>query len=174
MRICTYFDITQQKLEYNCTNIFKISLSYIQQQWNNEKDHTTPSHFYSFVNVLPYHLTDPTFWDFLIQANTTWLKVQQQTITKANMPRRYADHLFSLLVSNLYHNKVGSFTHLISATLEAYKKCTAHRHYRIPLLKRLLEECRQPEVFHLKPNLAEPDLHAQVPNENISAIGMTL
>ena len=174
IRICTFFDITQNKIEHNCTNVFKQSLRYLKLQLHNEKDHTTSSHFYSFVDVLPYHLTDPNSWDVLIQANTTWQKEQQQEVTKANMPRRYADHLFSLLVSNLYHNKVGSFTRLISLTLEAYEKCTAHRHYRIPLLKRLLEVCRQPEKFHLKPNYAELDVHAQVPNENISAIGMTL
>ena len=66
----------------------------------------------------------------------------------------------------LAHNKVAPFIHIIKATLEAYEKSTAHRHYRIPLLKKLLQSYSHQEH-------CQADNHPQVSKEESSAIGMT-
>ena len=168
LRICKYFSFALDKLEYTVTSSFGEELKLLGLELQRDLDMWTSRHLVFFMNVLPYYVDSQSSWENLMSMSLTIGKQTLQGFSLAEMPRQYADQLFSLVVSMLAHNKVAPFTHVIKATIEAYEKCTAYRHYRLPLLKKLLEVYSNPE--HYKLSLPS---YAIVPQENINVIGMT-
>ena len=168
LRIGKYFSFALDKLEYTVTSSFGEELKLLGLELQRDLDMWTSRHLVFFMNVLPYYVDSQSSWENLMSMSLTIGKQTLQGFSLAEMPRQYADQLFSLVVSMLAHNKVAPFTHVIKATIEAYEKCTAYRHYRLPLLKKLLEVYSNPE--HYKLSLPS---YAIVPQENISVIGMT-
>ena len=179
LRICKYFSFAIKKLEYNVYNVirnFDEELKLLGLEMQRDLDMYTSRHFFFFMNALPYYVASQTSWENLMSMALNVGKRTLQGFSLAEAPRQYADQLFSLVVSMLAHNKVAPFTHIIKATLEAYEQCTAHRHYRIPLLKRLLKVYSNPKLYQLSPQPCQAendDIHPQVSKEDSSAIGMT-
>ena len=179
LRICKYFSFALKKLEYNVYNVirnFDEELKLLGLEMQRDLDMYTSRHFVYFMNALPYYVASQQSWENLMFMALNVGKRTLQGFSLAETPRYYADQLFSLVVSMLAHNKVAPFTHIIKATLEAYEQCTAHRHHRIPLLKKLLEVYSQQERYKLNPQPCQKDskdIHPQVSKEDSSAIGMT-
>ena len=161
---------------YNVNRNFDKDLKLLGLEMQRDLDMYTSRHFVFFMNALPYYVASQQSWENLMFMALNVGKRTLQGFSLANAPRNYADQLFSLVVSMLAHNKVAPFTHIIKATLEAYEQCTAHRHYRIPLLNKLLQVYSNPERYKLIPQsrqAEDEDIHPQVPIEDKSAIGMT-
>ena len=179
LRICKYFSFAIKKLEDNMYNVnrnFDKDLKLLGLEMQRDLDMYTSRHFVFFMNALPYYVASQQSWENLMFMALNVGKRTLQGFSLAEAPRYYADQLFSLVVSMLAHNKVAPFTHIIKATLEAYEQCTAHRHYRIPLLNKLLQVYSNPERYKLIPQsrqAEDEDIHPQVPIEDKSAIGMT-
>jgi len=174
--VCEIYELTFLKIEYNCQESeLKRALRIIWELMQKNTEFTTSRHLMPFLKIIPFDVESEFFWEQLIHAHMDTQKNTLQTFSFLDCPKNYADRLFSLVVSMLYHNHSGSFTHVIHATLEAYQKSTAGRHYRIPLLQKLLQVCRNPATHHLKreeDNKTDP--HSTVPPAEVSAINMTL
>ena len=169
LRICKYFSFTLKTLEaivYNVIPNFDEDLKLLGLEMQRDLDKYTTRHFVIFMNTLPYYVASQQSWENLMLMTQNVGKRTLQGFSLAEAPRNYADQLFSLVVSMLAHNKVAPFIHIIKATLEAYEKSTAHRHYRIPLLKKLLQSYSHQEH-------CQADNHPQVSKEESTAIGMT-
>ena len=70
--------------------------------------------------------------------------------------RVYADMLYSLLVNMVYNNVCYEFGHIMRSAIEVYSMCTTERHYRIPVLQRLVDIYHQPMIHWLIPNVIDP------------------
>ena len=176
LRIGKYFSFVLDKLEYTVTASFSEDLKLLGLELQRDLDMWTSRHCVFFMNVLPFYINSATSWENLMSMSLGVGKQTLQGFSLAEIPRHYADQLFSLVVSMLAHNKVAPFNHVIKATIEAYEKCTAHRHYRLPLLKRLLEVYSHQERYRLHPQPCQAesnDIHPNVPTEEKSVIGIT-
>ena len=70
----------------------------------------------------------------------------------------FADSLFTLLVSLLFHQNQYETKTVIQETMLAYDKSTAGRHYRIPLLAQLLRYQESPREMELAAPAWIPEL----------------
>jgi hypothetical protein len=135
----------------------------------NISRHLTP-----FLQILPYNLCHKFFWGKLVERITSTTFRTLQSFSLLDNPKTYADRLFSLIVSMLYHDPSRSFSHVIQTTLTAYLKSTAGRHYRIPLIRKLLQVYQNPLAHQLNPEPDEPIPHFSLPQEKVNAVNMTL
>jgi len=170
-----YYNITIEKIESEDKDEsrFDERLQKIEKELSASTEFCSSRHFAPFVQILPCNLSHNFFWKRLIEKNTIHTYGMLQSFSLLDVPKTYADRLFSLVVSMLYHNRFDSFPHVIEATLTAYLKSTAGRHYRIPLLHKLLQVYKAP-LLHQLHITNNPDPHSILPPSMVSAIGMTL
>jgi hypothetical protein len=174
VHLCIYFDRTIEKLDKNGhKKDFSHDLQAVWKQLERSLQFNTSRHLTPFMQILPYWIKSQIFWDNVIDAHLNSIKKMMQSFSLVKHPKPYADRLFSLLTCMLYHNDQTPFDHIIRATLEAYCKSTAQRHYRIPLLKKLLQVYNNKKFYRLKLNNkgSEP-IHQDF--QELSAVDMTL
>lgn len=169
-----YFDITLKKLDWDKpTAAYDQELKKIWQKLSQKFVGQTSRHLTPFMHVLPYFIGSQYYWDHTIESHFDTLKKLNQTFSCTEHSKQYADQLFSLVTCMLYHNRFDSFFHIIQATLETYRKSTAKRHYRIPLLERLLQVYRHQEEHQLKIEPTGSDVIHSVPVDDLTAVDMT-
>jgi len=173
--LCEYFSVTADKIQnQNNQVMYDDILKNVWQKLQKNTEFNTSRHLTPFMKMLPYFVNSSFFWDKLIETNTVTIKRMLQSFSLLEMPKTYADRLFSLVSCMLHHHYGNSFAHVIQATLDAYLKSTAGRHYRIPLLRKLLQVYSNPNSHQLtiEPNKTNP--HSNLSASESSAIHMTL
>ena len=172
--LCCYFDLTLNTLLFKDTPVqFDRDLRLIWQRLENSQQTLTSRHLLPFIKMIPYFSGSQYYWDKLTDNHLNYLKKTMQSCSLVEHPKPHADWLFSLLTCMLYHNRHDPFPHIIRATLEAYLKSTAERHYRIPLLQKLQKVYSDPAAYQL--SLENQDGQRCHPDsQETSALGMTL
>jgi hypothetical protein len=174
--LCEVYEITIEKILHNNRGShFDYKLKKIWEKLQNNTDFNTSRHLTPFIRSLPYYPASQYFWDNLIQNHVDNHKRLLQSFSLMDTPKTYADRLFSLVVNMLYHyNHDQPYFSVIQATLQAYQKSTAGRHYRIPLLRRLLQVNKDPVTHQLKASNNQAEhVHAGLTPAEISAVDMT-
>ena len=173
--LCSYYDLTlNTRLFFKSSRVyFDRDLRYIWQRLENCQQSHTSRHLLPFIKMLPYYVGSQYYWDKHIDSHLIFLKKSMQSFSLVEHPKPHADWLFSLLTCMLYHNRHDPFPHIIQATLEAYLKSTAERHYRIPLLQKLQKVYSNPTAYQIETE--DQDGQRFHPDfQDTSAIGMTL
>jgi len=175
--LCCIYDITIEKIEKNCNGPeYDHRLQDLWKKIFHLREYNTSRHLYPFFSTMPFYAGTQFYWDKLIEDNLGTNKKMMQSFSHLDSPKPYADRLFSLVVNLLYHNRHSPCPDVIQETLNAYQKSTAGRHYRIPLLRKLLQVYKYPAVYQLKideESKPEEDLHSSVPFDQVSATNMT-
>jgi len=138
--ITNFYFFTAQSGLSRRTCLYLDELRFTKQRldWGRHLD--TSRHLDPFLNLIPNAFINKEKWDQMIEMTVTNVKSSLQTHSLCDVPRPYADNLYTLLVSAAYYYPQfnGNFK-LMGLTLDAYRASTAGRHHRIGLLSRLVD-----------------------------------
>jgi hypothetical protein len=145
--LCTYYQLTVTKAGVWRPYVFyddhhkELNRIWVTIRWTRDSftsdDTSVSEHLIAFTRSYPVCMKSEYCWSGLCDEVTTDLKKKLERTSQSSTPRLYADYLFSLLVSALFHRKHINGLALVRLTQEAYEKSTALLHHRLPLLTRL-------------------------------------
>jgi hypothetical protein len=186
-QVCKLYNITLKKSKYfHSGDSYSEQLTHVWRTMQWDRLNHTSHHIEPFLKQLPYSIAKESDWRALMNEAMDKDRHKFQNSSFVSSSRRSADVLFSLITCMLHHIDFSTdYTCVIERAIEEYGQCTDQRHYRIPLLKRLLDAYNhvysvvldRGSILAILGEHAKDMLsceHPGVPQEKVTAIGMTL
>jgi hypothetical protein len=158
LQICTLYLLTAAKISSKQAFKEALRLVHAKLQWGHHNKNSI--HLKPFEKPLPSSIEFQWSWKWFVNDLyfTLIRGVHQDASCSQNSSRMFADSLFTLLVSLLFHQNQYETKTVIQETMLAYNKSTAGRHYRIPLLAQLLRYQESPREMELDAPAWIPEL----------------
>lgn len=181
LNACDVYQITCKKVMNQClpdAEAEKLSVLYLNIQ--QDIFFSTSWHIMPFVSQIPYRITFDGYWENLFKRVFEDEKFRWQERTGLKASRRYAEYAFSVAAFIVHHKdlhlgELKLINRALQEALDAYNMCTTDRHYRIPLLQRMIVVASNPKAYVVsEPHPSKPDRHKSgLSEQDITAIGMT-
>lgn len=174
--VCNIYHLSLEQTHFRSDAPYQFSdrLGNLWQKMQWQCPRQTVRHLQPFVQQLPFSTTSAYFWNLNMDQIMIEFRERQSKVTHVVTSRVLADCLFSTSLCMLYHSSLNDKTiTAFTEALEEYERFTMGRHYRIPLIRLLLQVLKESHVFALPQDLFSC-LHPKIPAREKNAIGMTL
>jgi len=150
--VCSIYKMTLAQLAWRSDDIYahqaKLACLWKKMQW--ESPGQTNRHLKPFAKQLPYSTNAVYYWTLNIDQTMIACRERLEQSTHVVTNRLLADCLFSIGVCMIHHCSYDETTlRALSESLDEYSRCTHDRHYRIAILKRLIEMIKKPSDYIL-------------------------
>jgi len=173
--VCTIYSLTIKQMDYDARDIYAWAdrLTHLWQKMQWESPGHTVRHLKPFVKQLPYASNASYYWTLNIDTINVECRERLSKSTHVVTSRLLADCLFSIGLCMMHHSSYDEINiRVLNESLEEYERCTNRRHYRIPLLKRLVDVLKESHAYSLTMDLFS-SIHPKVPENEKTAIGIS-
>jgi hypothetical protein len=172
--VCTIYSLTLKQMTFDAILVSaqsdQLATLWQHMQWHSP-GHTV-HHLKPFVNQLPYSTNGSYYWKLQIDQTLIELRQRLSESTHVVTSRILADCFFSIggcMVWHAFEDELNICA--LTESLQEYERCTHHRHYRISLLKRLINVIKEPRDYHLPEEVG--CRHRKVPLRDKTFIGFS-
>jgi hypothetical protein len=150
--ICSIYNFTLQQLQFDSDDIYAYTtrLTHLWEKMQWESPGQTVGHLRPFAKQIPYATNAGYYWTLNIDEVMVEYRLRLAKCSQITTSRVLADCLFSIGACMIHHSSYPDINlRAFNESLQEYDRFTNGRHYRIPILKRLIDVVSDPQHFML-------------------------